>query len=133
MTNRLFTGMVKSLKPLFVNGFTKELMWSFIDRDKYLEHTLDEICMNCSLHNTSPGDNGSEDDLIVIDECRMKYFGKLLQSFVGRPGDDETIKLFSYLKKCEDCLASKTQNTFELKGSDSVINNLITGKGKRNN
>jgi hypothetical protein len=123
MTNRFITGMAKSLKPLFVNSFTRELAWGFMDCDKYLEHTLDEICSNCSLNNATAGDNISGLDLHAIDECRMKYFGKLLQSFVGRPGDDETTKLYTYLKKCEDCLASKLKNAYELEKSNSVTQN----------
>lgn len=123
MTNRFFTGMAKSLKPLFVNDFTKELAWGFRDRDKYLEHILGEICAKCPLHNTSESDNGSGLDLITIDACRMKYFEKLLESFVGRPGDDETIKLYSYLRKCEDCHTLKKKNVFELTKSNPVGKN----------
>ncbi|MBN2074204.1 MAG: hypothetical protein JW762_01500 [Dehalococcoidales bacterium] len=123
MTHKFITGVTKLLKPLFVNGFTREFTRSFMDPDVNLELQLNEICSNCPLHTTAADDNGSGLDLIAVDVCRMKYFGQLLQSFVGRPGDDETIKLYAYLKKCEDCITSKLKYAFELKKSRSVIKN----------
>jgi len=123
MTNRFFTGMAKSIKPLFVNNVTREFVRNFKDPDDYLELKLNEICSQCPLNKTTSDNNGSEPDLSKVDECRMEYFGRLLQSFVGRSGDDETIKLYTYLRKCEDCFDSKIENTIELKNSSSVMQN----------
>ena len=123
MTHKVITGVAKFLKPLFKNGFTREFTRSFMDPDVSLELQLNEICSNCPLHTTTGDDNGSGLDMIAVDVCRREYFGQLLQSFVGRPGDDETMKLFAYLRKCEDCVASKLKNEFELEKSGSVIKN----------
>jgi hypothetical protein len=123
MTTNFFTGMAKSLKPLFVNNFTREFARSFKDPDDYLELKLNEICSQCPFNQTKPDNNNSGSNISIVDECRKEYFGQLLQSFVGRPGDDETIKLYSYLRKCEDCLSSKKKNTFELTKSNSLIKN----------
>lgn len=107
MTTNIFTSMAKSIKPLFVNNFTREFAQSFQDPDDYLELKLNEICSRCPLDKTRLENNNSGSELNLVDECRMEYFGRLLQSFVGRPGEDETRKLFSYFKKCEECLSSK--------------------------
>lgn len=115
--------MTKSIRPLFINDFTREFFRGFMDPDKLLETRLDEICSRCPL-GTAVKKNGIPDfDLQVVDNCRMEFFGQLLQSFVGRPGDDETRKLFTCLKKCEDCLASKVNNTRALQETGTATGN----------
>jgi hypothetical protein len=121
MTTNFLSGMAKSLKPLFVNNVTREFVQSFKAPDDYLELKLNEICSRCPLCKSTSDNSGSRSIQSRVDKCRMEYFGQLLQSFVGRPGDDETIKLYTYLRKCEDCLDSKMKNTSELKDSSSVM------------
>jgi hypothetical protein len=48
-------------------------------------------------------DNPTPQDNEKIDECRKQYFGALLQSYLGKAGDQEIDWLYSYLKKCEEC------------------------------
>jgi hypothetical protein len=121
MTTKVFSGIARSLKPLFINDFTREFAQSFKDPDDALESKLDEICSQCPFNRTRPDNNGSGPDLSIVNECRKEYFGQLLQSFVGRPGDDETKKLFSYFRKCEKCLFSKMNNAVELQNEGQTI------------
>ena len=121
MTTNYFTGMAKSLKPLLVNNFTREFVRNFQDHDDYLELKLNEICSWCPFNHTKPGNNKSGSNLSTVDKCRMDYFGQLLQSFVDRPGDDETRKLFSYFRKYEKYLFSIMNNTVELQKSGQKI------------
>lgn len=125
MPSKYWTSLADSIKHLFVNGFTREFSRSFLDPDRQLEIKLDEICSQCPANSFVPKDNTQTAGSEVIDNCRMQYFGQLLQSFVGRAGDDETRKLFSYLKKCEDCLTFKTSGTPELQESGSVSRSEI--------
>ena len=67
MTHKVIIGVAKLLKPLFVNGFTREFTRSFMDPDVRLELELNEICSNCPLHTTTAHDNGSGLDLICWD------------------------------------------------------------------
>lgn len=96
------------LNSEFVKAFTDE----FLSRDRYLEIKLEEICSRCPL-----GDDGKRYSSVFpfdeenIEMCRRKYFGILLKSFIGKPGDTETDWLYSYLKKCESCLLSRMDNT----------------------
>ncbi len=121
MAKKILADLTQTLKPLFVNSFTKEFTRSFMDRDEYLELKLSEICSGCPLDRNSEYNDTSVLDSKVIDDCRMEYFGQLLQSFVGRSGDDETRKLFSYFKKCEECLSANMHKNDELQKSGSRI------------
>ena len=94
-------------RRIFNNSFTREFTEGFMDPDDYLELKLKEICTGCPLGPDQNGNGRSVDSpagVKALDECRKQYFGRLLQSFVGRPGEDETEKLYSLLKKCEECL-----------------------------
>lgn len=121
MTTKVFTDIAKSIKPLFINNFTRDFARSFKNPDDSLELKLNEICSQCPFNQTKPGNNNSGSNLSLVDECRKEYFGQLLQSFVGRPGDDETRKLFSYFRKCEECLFSKMNTMVELQKSGQTI------------
>ncbi len=83
----------------------KEFFQEFLPGDRCLEVKLEEICSRCPLSKDSQGQREfSPQELAGLDECRMDYFGVLLQSFLGRPGDEETEQLYRYLKLCEGCL-----------------------------
>jgi hypothetical protein len=93
---------------LFNKRIMKDFVEEFLPRDRYLEIKLQEICSQCPLSGDGRGHRGvSPSDRRDIDMCRRSYFGLLLQSFVGKPGEEETNWLYSYLKRCEDCLLSR--------------------------
>jgi hypothetical protein len=97
------------IKRMFNREIVRDFVNEFLPRDKYLEIKLQEICSQCPLNDGEKGNrNFSEYIMDNIDTCRKRYFGLILRSFVGKPGDEETDRLYSYLKKCEDCLFSRT-------------------------
>lgn len=107
MIRRVRAKAAGCVKRIFNKEMVKEFTQEFLPRDRYLELKLQEVCSKCPLHDDtrnhrdlSPSDRGS------LDRCRMRYFGLLLQSFLGSPGDEETRWLYSYLKRCELCLLS---------------------------
>jgi hypothetical protein len=80
----------------------------FLPENRYLEIMLEEICSQCPLNDDEKGPrNLSESVMERIDSCRKRYFGLILQSFAGKPGGGETDWLYSYLKRCEECLFSR--------------------------
>jgi hypothetical protein len=99
---------VANIIPRLLNkNIVKDFVEEFLPKDRYLEIKLREICSQCPLYDKGKGHSSiSPSDRGNIDMCRRRYFGLLLQSFVGKPGDEETIWLYSYLKRCEDCLLS---------------------------
>lgn len=96
---------------LLNKNIAKDFIEEFLPRDRYLEIKLQEICSRCPLYGEGNGHSSiSPSDRGNIDMCRRRYFGLLLESFIGKPGDRETDWLYSYLKKCEDCLLSEVGN-----------------------
>ena len=94
-------------KRAFNEKSLKDFIYEFLPRDRYLKIKLREICSQCPLYDDGKGHRGvSTSSMGNIDMCRRRYFGLLLQSFVGKPGEEETNWLYSYLNKCEDCLLS---------------------------
>jgi hypothetical protein len=86
----------------------RDFVRGFLPENKYLEIMLEEICSQCPLNDDEKKPrNLSESVMERIDSCRKRYFGFILQSFVGKPGEKETDWLYSYLKRCEDCLFSR--------------------------
>jgi hypothetical protein len=90
--------------------------------EKALESRLDEICSNCPVNGNGYRNDSPSIDTKNVDNCRMEYFGQLLQSFVGKPGDDETRKLYSLLKKCEECPSRKV-GVADLPGGGNEVDN----------
>jgi hypothetical protein len=105
-------------KRAFNRKSVKDFIYEFLPRDRYLEIKLREICSQCPLYGDGKRHRRvSNSDRENIDMCRRRYFGLLLQSFVGKPRDEETNWLYSCLKRCEDCWLSRAGNgrTFYMK------------------
>jgi hypothetical protein len=115
MIQKLRTRAAVCVKRLINRQTIKSFVQEFLPRDRYLEPKLQEICSECPLHGGIEVHRGlSPADEASLDGCRMRYFGLLLQSFAGKPGDEETEWLYSYLKKCEECLLSNADNRLRL-------------------
>ena len=117
--------IIKSpFNKIFNSKYIKELFQEFLPKDKYLELKLQEICSQCPLGKNT-GDNNSLSPVASqsINDCRMRYFGYLLQSFTGRPGDEETRFLYAYLQKCEECLLSDADEYSPLQEVVSKLHN----------
>jgi hypothetical protein len=107
MLDKIRIKVANIITRLFNRKIVKDFVEEFLPRDRYLEIKLREICSQCPLCGDGKGHRGiSPSDRRDIDTYRRSYFGLLLQSFVGKPGDEETNWLYSYLKRCEDCLLS---------------------------
>lgn len=75
----------------------------FLSTEQLLPLTLDDICGACPL--SSIGRNGREPEPInweMVHESRKRHFAALLQSYLGKPGDEEIKRLYSYLRRCEE-------------------------------
>jgi len=89
----------------------KDLVREMLPREAYLEQQLQEICAECLLHGDEEEHRKfTPFDWEGLDRCRMRYFEQLLQSFIGRPGSEETKLLYSFMKRCEECLRSSIDN-----------------------
>lgn len=116
MINRVRVKATSCAKHIFNKEIVKDFAKEFLPRHRYLELKLEEICSKCPLHDNTRGhQNLSPSDREGLDTCRMRYFGLLLQSFVGKPGDEETKWLYSYLRRCEDCLLSGPDSNYPRK------------------
>jgi hypothetical protein len=104
---KVLTKLATYIKRTLDTKIVKDLVKELLPRDRYLEIKLSEICSQCPLGKDKKGHQSSPlSDSETIDICRKRYFGFLLQSFVGKPGNEETNWLYSYLKRCEDCSLS---------------------------
>jgi hypothetical protein len=92
------------LKKNSAVSFLRNFLSEFLSTRELLPLTTDDICRVCPLNRL--GENGRTPDesaVEKIDRCRKRYFATLLQSYLGKPGDEETDWLYSHLKKCEAC------------------------------
>jgi hypothetical protein len=94
--------MVKeTFKRLAKSNFIQDIRRELLPDEEYLEMKLKEICQQCP-RNGGPDTGNTNPQRIT--ECRKRFFGVLLESFVGKPGDTETDYLYAYLESCEKCL-----------------------------
>jgi hypothetical protein len=91
-----------------VIAFLRNFLKGFLSTRGLLPLTIEDVCRVCPLSHD--GKSGSEPDESVtekVDRCRKRYFATLLQSYLGKPGDEETDWLYSHLKKCEACYLNR--------------------------
>ncbi|MBN2240043.1 MAG: hypothetical protein JW712_09740 [Dehalococcoidales bacterium] len=118
MINKIRRLTGTAVQRLLHSELTKEFIRGFLPREEYLELKLKEICSRCPLGSGSPVAGGIFTDESV-DGCREQYFGCLLQSFVGQPGEEETMTLYSYLRKCEECFSASSSDGTSMQKTDS--------------
>lgn len=92
------------LKRISLSRSLREFFRGFLSTEELLPLTLEDICRICPM-SSSRGNTGNPEmqDNKKVDECRKRYFAALLQSYLGKPGDQETDWLYSYARKCEGC------------------------------
>jgi hypothetical protein len=123
---------VACARRILNKGIVKDFVQEFLPKDRHLELKLQEVCANCPLHDGT----GNHRDLSPsaredLGRCRMRYFGILLQSFLGSPGDEETEWLFSYLRKCEECLLSVPISHSRLREVGTGRGEISAGRGQQ--
>lgn len=92
------------LKRVFSKESVKGYLRGFLSTEELLEITLEEICSACPMNRSAASHQKQvAPDREKINECRQRYFAALLQSYLGKPGSEETKWLYSYLKRCEEC------------------------------
>jgi len=92
------------LKRVPFSMAVRQFFRGFLSTEELLPLTLQDICRTCPMNGSREShDNLTPEDREKIEKCRKRYFGALLQSYLGKAGDQETDWLYSYLKKCEEC------------------------------
>lgn len=96
----VFGRIKKPLKRILGHGVKSSQ--KFFSTQQLLPSTLDDICAACPLGSLEK--NGSAPDPLdweTVRESRKRYFAALLQSYLGKPGDEEINRLQSYQWICE--------------------------------
>jgi hypothetical protein len=102
---QLRSKVTDGLKGAFGKEGMKDFVRGFLPTEELLEISLKEICLACPAnHGVQDYHKLSVSDKKKLDACRKSFFAVLLQSYLGKPGNEETELLYSYLKKCEECL-----------------------------
>jgi hypothetical protein len=101
---RLTQVIIIRLRQILSSTSLREFFRGFLSTEKWLALTLKDTCHACPASSRRAGryDSVPQDDE-KIEECRKRYFAALLQSYLGKPGDQETDWLYSYLRRCEEC------------------------------
>jgi hypothetical protein len=96
--------MVNVFKRLFSSSIANDIRMDLLPDDEYVPARLEAICRHCPRKIRSESRIPDDTYQKQLDDCRREFFGVLLESFTGKPGDAETNRLYSYLRSCERCL-----------------------------
>jgi hypothetical protein len=110
-----FSHIPEMLKKSSAVSFLRDFMRGFLSTKELLPLTIEDVCRVCPLSRFDENGNGCDASALErIDTCRKRYFATLLQSYLGKPGDEETDWLYSHLKKCESCYLGMLMDTGEM-------------------